>query len=322
MIDKKSYKYWVIIRNDAYHTMEEADGKWIVFFPQRHFVHTTQQREIFHMINEVVNKHSLMGAVVPKNELSIAAFFTSAESKEIWRVKQIMKKELKLSNSDLIWKADFESDEDWARDKGNRWFLSGITESYDRKALYLSQGRLDKAERIQKRVIDPLLAKWEKRFLEGVIMKRKSMVITPVFSPIDYEIDPKLIFLIMPFSEDWSDDVHHLIRKTCEALRLRVIRADDIFEPDIVINDIWKMIISAGLVIADITAHNANVFYELGIAHTVGKKVVLIRQEGGAKTPFDVAFWRYFEYGLSPLKADEFEQTLTKILRRHIESYR
>ena len=150
-------------------------------------------------------------------------------------------------------------------------------------------------------------------------MSRKSMVVSPLFPVSDFDLDPGLIFVLMPFGEDWSNDVYHVIKKTGEGCGFRVRRADDFFEPNIVINDIWRAINCAGLILADITVHNANVFYELGIAHTLGKRVVLLRQGGGEAAPFDLAVWRYFEYGLAPLKADQMQATLSKIFDKHRE---
>jgi len=77
------------------------------------------------------------------------------------------------------------------------------------------------------------------------------------------------------------------------------------------VSDIWQLINKAGLIIADITIHNANVYYELGIAHALGKETVLIRRLNGDKTPLDIVLWRYFEY--DPQKTSEFADTLAKI---------
>lgn len=64
--------------------------------------------------------------------------------------------------------------------------------------------------------------------------------------------------------------------------------------------DMFAMIIEADVVICDITVHNANVFYELGIRHALRKKhTVLIRGEGSAdKTPFDLSTDRYLAYDI------------------------
>ena len=65
--------------------------------------------------------------------------------------------------------------------------------------------------------------------------------------------------------------------------------------------DMFALILAADLVICDITVHNANVFYELGIRHALRKKhTVLIRGEGSAdKTPFDLSTDRYLAYDIA-----------------------
>ncbi|MEO6624990.1 MAG: tetratricopeptide repeat-containing protein [Burkholderiaceae bacterium] len=62
--------------------------------------------------------------------------------------------------------------------------------------------------------------------------------------------------------------------------------------------DMFALILEADLVICDITVHNANVFYELGIRHALRKKhTVLIKGEPSADTtPFDLSTDRYLKY--------------------------
>lgn len=55
-------------------------------------------------------------------------------------------------------------------------------------------------------------------------------------------------------------------------------RADDITEYTPIIEDIWERINSAELIIADMTKRNPNAFYELGLAHAIGKRAILISQ--------------------------------------------
>jgi hypothetical protein len=64
--------------------------------------------------------------------------------------------------------------------------------------------------------------------------------------------------------------------------------------------DMFGLIIEADLVVCDITIHNANVFYELGIRHALRKKgTVLIKGAPVADpTPFDILTDRYLEYSI------------------------
>ena len=65
--------------------------------------------------------------------------------------------------------------------------------------------------------------------------------------------------------------------------------------------DMFALILEADVVICDITVHNANVFYELGIRHALRRRhTLLIRGEGSAdKTPFDLSTDRYLGYDIS-----------------------
>jgi hypothetical protein len=81
-----------------------------------------------------------------------------------------------------------------------------------------------------------------------------------------------------------------------------------------VIEDIWVAINSAKVIIADCTGRNPNVFYELGMAHTIGKEVVLITQDID-DIPFDVRHIRFIVYEYTPRGMKEFEVQLKKTLR-------
>jgi hypothetical protein len=55
---------------------------------------------------------------------------------------------------------------------------------------------------------------------------------------------------------------------------LSVGRADDIFTVNSVLADVWTAIKGAKAIVADCTSRNPNVFYEIGLAHVLDKKVV------------------------------------------------
>ena len=62
-----------------------------------------------------------------------------------------------------------------------------------------------------------------------------------------------------------------------------------------IIDDICNSILGADVVVADCTGQNPNVFYELGIAHTLGKDVILLTQSID-DIPFDISHLRFIEY--------------------------
>ena len=153
------------------------------------------------------------------------------------------------------------------------------------------------------------------------ITDQKNTLTTPFFPPVDGVVNPNLVFVIMPFTEEWSPEILTIIKSVAEKFKLNVARADDIFASQIIINDIWQLINKAGLIIADITIQNANVYYELGIAHSLGKEFALIRQSNGEKTPFDVSGLRYFEYELMPSKVETFKDRLSKVFESYLKKH-
>jgi hypothetical protein len=124
--------------------------------------------------------------------------------------------------------------------------------------------------------------------------KTNKMIINPNFKSRETKEENK-IFVLMPFTLDWSDRIwSKILKPTIENLNIPVKRADDLFGRDIV-EDIWKEILTSNIIIADITNRNPNVFYELGIAHTLGKKVILLTQSVD-DIPFDLNRYRHIIY--------------------------
>ena len=126
------------------------------------------------------------------------------------------------------------------------------------------------------------------------------------------------VFVIMPFGPRWSGEVWATIKSTMTALGFRCTRADEQYGHQI-LEDIWRGICEASIVIADVTGRNPNVYYELGIAHVLGRRVLLLTQDGG-DIPFDTRVYRHILYKMPRLPwlrskvmtklADEIAQTV------------
>ncbi|MNG19951.1 hypothetical protein D3C84_1041660 [compost metagenome] len=92
-------------------------------------------------------------------------------------------------------------------------------------------------------------------------------------------------------------------------------RADSIWEHHEIIQDIVALIDRSAVIVCDCTGRNANVFYEIGIAHALGKEVILITQSAD-DIPFDLAHLRNIRYlnngeGIERLKADLNSRIIT-----------
>lgn len=126
-------------------------------------------------------------------------------------------------------------------------------------------------------------------------------------------------FVVMPFGAAWSDDVAALIRRACKEHGVHSVRGDDIFTPTDILDDIWRGILDADFVIADITGRNTNVFYELGMAHAIGKPVLILSQSPD-DVPIDLKTRRILMYGANDLAG--LERSLGTALREVLEQYK
>jgi hypothetical protein len=112
----------------------------------------------------------------------------------------------------------------------------------------------------------------------------------------------KPCFIIIPIGEensserDRSDQIFkYILEPVLNANGYNAIRADHINQPGQIGTQVIKHIIEDELVIADLTNHNPNVFYELAIRHTIGKPVIQII-DIGTSIPFDVAQSRMIKF--------------------------
>ena len=101
--------------------------------------------------------------------------------------------------------------------------------------------------------------------------------------------------VLMPFKEPFDTYFLSIIQPAVKVALLQPVRGDSLFRPSPIMGDIWKMIQESRVLIADLTEKNANVFYELGLAHAIGKPVVLISDNLG-DVPFDLQSLRVLIY--------------------------
>lgn len=152
--------------------------------------------------------------------------------------------------------------------------------------------------------------------LEG---KKRVTFVPNVFEVPEGDIDQSLVAIMMPFDAAF-DGVHAAIKSSCQKVGMSCQRVDDIWEHSTVIQDVFALIWRASIVVCDFTTRNANVFYECGIAHTLGKAVIPIAQHK-SDVPFDLQHHRYLNYhgnseGLETLGHDLQKRLHTLIAAR------
>jgi hypothetical protein len=126
---------------------------------------------------------------------------------------------------------------------------------------------------------------------------------------------PRTAFVVMPFGVDDLQVVYEdFIKPTVEShCKLDCVRGDDMFGSNVIMEDIRSAIAASRLVVADLTGRNANVFYEVGIAHATEKPVLLLAQSLD-DVPFDLRHRRVLLYDYSPHGCKQLEERL----REHI----
>jgi hypothetical protein len=106
-------------------------------------------------------------------------------------------------------------------------------------------------------------------------------------------------FVVMPFAKPHGDYYSQIYKPAIEKANLKSVRADsEIFGSGKVMNQIWSGINSARVLVAELTTKNANVFYELGLAHALKKPVVLV-SANEEDVPFDLHHIRVIYYDVT-----------------------
>lgn len=129
-----------------------------------------------------------------------------------------------------------------------------------------------------------------------------------VYSLIEKNTDgQKKCFVVSPIGEDGSEIrknadqlFNHIIKPVCEKCGFKAIRIDYENTPDSITQGILDCLFNYDLVIADLTGHNPNVFFEIGYRTSIGKPIIHLKRKGET-IPFDVSSIRTFDYDLTDL---------------------
>ena len=140
-----------------------------------------------------------------------------------------------------------------------------------------------------------------------------------LFTPNIFQVpatspDSQLVSVMMPFEPQFSP-VYKSIQAAANQSGFKCTRADDIWNHSTVVQDIFSLIFESFIVVCDFTGKNPNVFYETGIAHTLGKHVIPITQSEN-DVPFDLKHHRYLKY----LNNNEGLENLTTGLKTRLQT--
>lgn len=106
-------------------------------------------------------------------------------------------------------------------------------------------------------------------------------------------------FVMMPFASPIGEYYSAVYEPAIRKAGLTPVRADaEIFATGKIMEQVWSGIRSAKVLVAELTARNPNVFYELGLAHALQKPVVLI-SSNEEDVPFDLKHIRVIYYNMT-----------------------
>lgn len=141
-----------------------------------------------------------------------------------------------------------------------------------------------------------------------------SLGVKPKFGKLQFIIKENHCFYLCPFIEPFNTIYKDHIVKSLKKVGFTVNRADEIFGTQPIIEDIWEEINSASIIIADVTGKNPNVMYEIGLAHTVGKPVIIVSQTID-DVPFDLRHYRCIIYDFTPRGCQQLEEKIISTLK-------
>jgi hypothetical protein len=153
----------------------------------------------------------------------------------------------------------------------------------------------------------------------SVVSSAKQRRKNAIFGGSEFTLDSNLCFVLMPFNKELEPIYDDHIRTVVEAEKLKCLRADEIASSNLITWDIWEKINRARFIIADLSGRNPNVFYEVGLAHAIGKEVILLAS-AIEDASFDLQSIRCIVYSYTPRGMKDMEEKLKSSIRAILHS--
>lgn len=144
----------------------------------------------------------------------------------------------------------------------------------------------------------------------------------------DEKVQNNDCFIIMPISDPPEYENGHfkkvyedIFKPACIEAKLNPIRADDVKETGMIHIDILQKLLNSSMAICDLSSHNPNVLFELGVRQAFDMPTVLVQEEG-TKPIFDISPLKYCPYRKNHLYREvlEDQKNLAIFLKKTSES--
>jgi hypothetical protein len=133
------------------------------------------------------------------------------------------------------------------------------------------------------------------RIVDAGAKENPQGIVSTQQSPAKYRAGTAFIMMWMDKSHPELTDVADAVREVFLTFDIRAVRADDIEHEGIITDRVINEIRTAEFLFADLTGMRPNVYYEIGFAHALGKRVILFRKSGTG-VHFDLAGYNCPEY--------------------------
>ena len=131
-------------------------------------------------------------------------------------------------------------------------------------------------------------------------------------SESELNINSRLIFVLTPFNNRFYNE-YMIIKEVCSSSGYTCLRGDEQqFKGDI-FPEMLRYIVQAKLVIANINGRNPNVLYELGVAQTLDKAVLLLSREP-KDLPVDIRSQKFLVYSDSNDLSEKLKEELKNLV--------
>ena len=117
----------------------------------------------------------------------------------------------------------------------------------------------------------------------------------PILDAAVVKRNTAFILMSMDPQDDSLTDVCNTVKAACAAFDVSAIRVDDIEHQEEITDRVLENIASAEFIIADLTGERPNVYYEVGYAHALGKRPILLRKRA-TRLHFDLSIHNAPEY--------------------------
>lgn len=128
----------------------------------------------------------------------------------------------------------------------------------------------------------------------------------------------RTIFVIMPFSSSktctetqWTETFELVFAPSFKRCGYNCVRAE--ISTGSLIKSIVTELRNAWIVLADLTDSNANVFYELGVRHSLSRRTILVARDS-ADIPSDLRGYWWLLYGTQPRQVEKFRNDIKQIV--------